>query len=248
MTQFIAVGNTKGGVAKTTTCLSLGACLAEMEQTVLLIDLDPQANLALSLGFEPASLRRTVSDVVLHNATAVSAGLETSVMGLDLLPANHALAGIDKVLYHCQRYETYLKEALSRLHGRFYDYVLIDCAPALGPLTLNALTVAGLLIVPTQAEYLAQRSLEPVLGLVELVRQKTNPDLRYRILVTMYDRRNGICVRTLEQLRDAFAGALYETVIEVDTKLWTAWSPGNRSPATGPRRAARGSTAPWPRS
>ena len=119
-----------------------------------------------------------------------------------------------------------LKEAFAKLDGDFYDYILIDCPPSFGPLTLNALTVADLMVIPTQAEYYAARSLPHVFELIRLVREKTNPALLYRILVTMYDRRNSICVRVLEQMRASFSQALFETIIEVDTKL-------RESPVTG---------------
>lgn len=219
MGQVIAVGNQKGGVAKTTTCLSLAACLAELDKSVLLIDLDPQANLTLSLGLQPESLRRTVTDAIIHNTTLVSVSRESSVMGLDIVPANTGLAAIDKVLYRCKGYEMYLKEAMADLDGDLYDYVVIDCPPSFGPLTLNALTVADLMIIPTQAEYYAARTLQHVFELIRLVRQKTNADLRYRILITMYDRRNRICERILGQMKTAFPHILYNTVIEIDTKL-----------------------------
>lgn len=238
MGQVIAVGNQKGGVAKTTTCLSLGACLAEMDKTVLLIDLDSQANLTLSLGFQPEALRRTVSDAVLHNATLVSVSRETEVMGLDLVPANTGLAAIDKVLYRCKSYETYLRQAMSELDGDLYDYVVIDCPPSFGPLTLNALTVADLMIIPTQAEYYSARTLQHVFELIKLVRQRTNADLEYRILVTMYDRRNRICERILGQMRAAFPQVLFQTIIEVDTKLRE--SPVVGKPITLYRRNTRG--------
>jgi chromosome partitioning protein len=219
MARVIAVGNQKGGVAKTTTCLSLGGCLAEMGKTALLIDLDPQANLSLSLGLRPESLRRTVSDAVLHNATLLGVSRETEVMGLDVVPANAGLAAVDKALYRCQNYELYLKESIADLDGTLYDYILMDCPPSFGPVTLNALTAADLMIVPTQAEYYAARSLQHVFGLIKLVRERTNPVLRYRILITMYDRRNSICVRILEQMRASFSHVLFDTIIEVDTKL-----------------------------
>jgi chromosome partitioning protein len=219
MKHIIAVSNQKGGVAKTTTCLSLGACLAEMGNMVLLIDLDPQASLTLSLGIDPGSLRRTVADAVLQNATLVSISRETQVPGLDIVPSNPGLATIDKVLYRGQGYESYLKEALAELDQSLYDYVLIDCAPSFGPLVLNALTASDFMIVPIQAEYFAVKSLDNVFKLIELVRQRTNPGLRYRVLVTMYDRRNSICVRILEQIKAAFSHALFKTIIEIDTKL-----------------------------
>jgi chromosome partitioning protein len=219
MTRYVAIGNQKGGVAKTTTCLSLGACLAEMGKMVLLIDLDPQANLTLSLGIKPEALRRTVSDALLGNATLVGVSRETEVMGLDIVPASTGLAVLDKVLYRSRGYEHFLKQAASSLDGGLYDYVLMDCPPSFGPLTLNALTVAELMVIPTQAEYYAARSLQHVFELVKLVRQRTNPRLRYRILITMYDRRNGICVRILGQMRSTFSDTLFKNIIEVDTKL-----------------------------
>jgi chromosome partitioning protein len=219
MAKLIAIGNQKGGVAKTTTCLSLGACLAELRKSVLLIDLDPQANLTLSLGMQPSSLRRTVSDAILHSATMVSVSRETSVLGLDIAPANTGLAAVDKVLYRCRDYERYLKRALQEMDSDLYDYVLIDCPPSFGPLTLNALTAAELLIIPTQAEYYAERTLQNVFELLRLVRERTNSSLRYRLLVTLYDRRNKICQITLTQLRSTFPQLLFETIIEIDTKL-----------------------------
>jgi chromosome partitioning protein len=238
MGRVIAVANQKGGVAKTTTCLSLGACLAELGKMVLLIDLDPQANLTLSLGIEPQTLRRTISDALLHNTTLVSVSRETQVMGLDIIPANMGLAAIDKVLYGCQGYEAYLSEGLEELDPELYDYVVIDCAPSFGPLMLNALTVADLMIIPTQAEYYAARTLQHVFELIRLVRAKTNPDLAYRILVTLYDRRNKICQRVLAQMRTAFPHVLFDTVIEIDTKLRE--SPVVGKPITLYKRNTRG--------
>ena len=219
MGQTIAVANQKGGVAKTTTCLSLGACLAELDKTVLLIDLDPQANLTLSVGIQPETLRRTIGDAILHNTTLVSVSRESAIMGMDIVPANAALASIDKALYQCQSYETYLKQALAELDKDLYDYVLMDCSPSFGPLTLNALTVADLMIIPTQAEYYSARTLQHVFELIRLIRQKTNEALSYRLLITMYDRRNKICQRILAQMQEAFPQVLFDTIIEVDTKL-----------------------------
>lgn len=219
MSRVLAVGNQKGGVAKTTTCLSLGACLAELGKTVLLIDLDPQANLTLSLGLEPNEIRRTISDALLNNVTLVSVSRESNVPGLDIVPANTGLAAIEKVLYRCRNYEVYLQNVLREMDQAMYDFVLIDCPPSFGPLTLNALTAADLMIIPTQAEYYAARTLQHVFELVGLIRQKTNPGLRYRVLITLYDRRNKICERIRGQMEAAFPSVLFNTVIEVDTKL-----------------------------
>jgi chromosome partitioning protein len=219
MTTTIAISSQKGGVAKTTTCLSLGACLAEMGKTVLLIDLDPQASLTLSLGLKPENLRRSVEDALLGSASLTSVSRETAVFGLDVTPAGGGLVVLDKILYGRTGYEFYLRNALSAMDSLAYDYVLIDCPPFFSTLTLNALTAAGLLIIPTQCEFYASHSLRRVIELLKLVREKTNPQLTYRILVTMYDRRNKIGKIILEQLQQGLKGALFNTLIEIDTRL-----------------------------
>ena len=219
MTVTIAISNQKGGVAKTTTCLSLGACLAELGQSVLLIDLDPQANLTLSLGLRPQELRHTVGDALLGNTSLVSVSRESSIFDLDIVPANQELVVLDKILYGRQGYEFHLKNGLNAMGEDLYDIVLTDCPPSFGTLTLNALTAADLLIIPVQCEYYAAHSLRQVVELVRLVRDRTNPRLIYRVLVTMYDRRNKICQAILEQMRRGLSKALFKTVIEVDTKL-----------------------------
>jgi chromosome partitioning protein len=219
MATTIAISNQKGGVAKTTTCLSLGACLAEMGQSVLLIDLDPQANLTLSLGLRPEELRRTVGEALLGNTSLVSVSHESSVFDLDIVPADQGLAVLDKILYGRQGYEFHLRNGLNAMDGGLYNIILIDCPPSFGTLTLNALTAADLLIVPVQCEYYAAYSLRQIMGLVKLVREKTNPRLIYRVLVTMYDRRNKISQVILEQMQRGLNKVLFKTIIGVDTKL-----------------------------
>jgi chromosome partitioning protein len=219
MTTTIAVSNQKGGVAKTTTCLSLGACLAEMRQSVLLIDLDPQANLTISLGLKPQNIRRAVDDAILGNASLVSVSRESPVFGLDIIPANRMLIVLDKILYKRPGYQFHLKKGLDAMGEGFYDFVLMDCPPSFGTLTLNALTAADLLIIPVQCDYYAAYSLRHFVKLVQQVREKTNPWLTYRVLATMYDRRNKICQIILEQMRRALGNILFTSIIEVDTKL-----------------------------
>jgi len=214
-----AIGSQKGGVAKTTTCLSLGACLAEMGYLVLLIDLNPQNNLTFSLGLDPAKLRRTMSEALLGNASLTSVSHEGSVFGLDIVPSTPELAVLARVLYGRRDYEFYLKRGLETMGDGLYDIVLIDCPPTLGMLTLNALTAADLLIIPTQCEYYAVRALSQTIRLAESVRKKTNPRLGYRVLATMYDRRNRICRVLLRQMQQGLNKLLFDTVIEVDTKL-----------------------------
>jgi chromosome partitioning protein len=219
MTTTFAICNQKGGVGKTTTCLSLGACLAEMGYIVLLVDLDPQAHLTMSMGISPDRLHRTVSDALLANNSLVSVSRETPVLGLDVVPANQGLALIDKLLYGRDGYEYHLKHRLRAMRQDVYDFVLIDCAPSFGTITLNALTAADLLIIPIQCEYYAAKSLRSVLGLARMVQEKTNPRLRYRLLVAMYDRRNRICRLIRDQMQGKLGHLLFKTAIEVDTKL-----------------------------
>lgn len=218
MTAVVAVANHKGGVAKTTTCLSLGGAMAEQGLQVLLVDLDPQAHLTLSLGVRPEELRHTVAEALLDQRTLVAVSQETPVPGLDLVPASSELVVLDKALYGRPGYEYRLRRALERMVVA-YDFVLMDCPPSFGTLTLNALTAADLLVIPLQCEYYAWRSLRPMLELVTVVRERTNPAIRYRLLVTMYDGRSRIHRQVLEQVRRFFPQATFQTIVQVDTRL-----------------------------
>jgi chromosome partitioning protein len=217
MRTVFAISNQKGGVAKTTTCVSLGAALVERGFEVLAIDLDPQANLSLALGVNTANLRRGVADVLLGNHSPVSVSRETSIPGLDLIPANPDTHLVEKFLTVRPSYEQSLRQALARTNN--YEVVVCDCPPSVSALPYTALTAADMLIIPTQCEYFSTHGLGEVLELVGRVRATSNPNLSYRILVTMFDRRNRVHRTILEQLRSAFAGAVLETTIEVDTKL-----------------------------
>jgi chromosome partitioning protein len=217
MSTVIAVSNQKGGVAKTTTCVSLGAALVERGYEVLAIDLDPQANLSLALGLKAAQTRRGVADVLLGNLSPVSVSRETSTAGLDVLPATPEMHLVEKFLTVRQDYEYTLRNALNGSHP--YDVVLMDCPPSLSAIPYTALTAADMLLIPTQCEYFSTHGLGEVLDLVKRVRARSNPRLSYRIMVTMYDRRNRVHRSILDQMRAAFGAALMETIIEVDTKL-----------------------------
>jgi len=218
MSAVIAIANHKGGVAKTTTCLSLGGALAEQGFQVLLVDLDPQAHLTLSLGIRPEEVRYSVAEALLAQKSLVAVSRETRVMGLDLAPASSDLVVLDKVLYGHRGYEYRLKRALVQT-SLPYDFVLMDCPPSFGTLTINALTAADLLVIPVQCEFYAWRSLRSVLELVTVVRGKTNPSLRYRLLVTMYDVRSRTHRLILDQLRRFFPQALFQTLVQVDARL-----------------------------
>ena len=217
MRTVIAVGNQKGGVGKTSTVVSLGAASVERGQEVLTIDLDPQANLSLALGVKAPTLRRGVADVLLGNAGVVSVSRETAIGGMDILPANPEMHLVEKFLTVRQNYEVTLRQALAA--AETYNVVLIDCPPSVGAVPYMALTAADMLIIPTQCEYFSTHGLAEVLDLVSRVRNKTNPALSYRLLVTMYDQRNRVHRGILEQLRAAFGSAVLETVIDMDSKL-----------------------------
>ncbi|RMF47011.1 MAG: ParA family protein [Anaerolineae bacterium] len=217
MSEIIAIASEKGGVAKTTTALSLGGALVEAGYEVLLVDLDAQANLTLGVGLRPSAMRRTISDVLLNAATALSASRETDLPGLDIIPANQEMVTAERFLPIRQGYQHILRNALKDL--ALYDYILLDCPPALGAVTTNALMAARQLVIPTQAEYFSAYALRNMLQLIQRVRREGNPGLDFHILITMLDRRNRIH-RTIEkQIRTKFKARVFQTVIQIDTKL-----------------------------
>ena len=239
MMKTIAVSNEKGGVAKTTTALSLGAALAELGNRVLLIDLDAQANLTLALGLEPGESEMTSSNVMLDNEAIMNVSRKTDVANLDLIPSSSRIETSEQFLPVRTNYTTILQRAI-RGAGLPYDYIILDCPPALGAITRNALAAANLLLIPTQAEYFSAYALRNMMGLIRRSREMDNPNLSYRILVTMLDRRNRTHRNIHEQLRATFGTGVFNTVIELDTKLRE--SPIAGQPITHYKAAARGST------
>lgn len=213
----ISITNEKGGVAKTTTTLALGGALVEAGYEVLLVDLDTQANLTLGLGFIPAKMHRTSADVLMNAATLVSASRETDIPGLELVPSNAEMGMAERFLPVRQNYEELLKNALAVPNK--YDFVLLDCPPSLGAVTMNALKAANLVIAPTQPEYFSVYGLRSMMTAIRKVRAQGNPDLAYYILITMMDRRNRIHRTLRDQLQNTFGDGLLKTIIEVDTKL-----------------------------
>jgi chromosome partitioning protein len=217
MTLTIAVANAKGGVAKTTTCLSLGASFAEAGKQVLLVDLDPHANLTISLGLKPSSLPITIADVLIGSRAIADSARSTSQDRLMIAPSNHDLRMAETHLVVRENYQRLLAGALGSLSD--YDLVLLDCPPTLGALTQNALVASDLLIIPTQPEYFSAHALRDMLNLILSIRQEHNHRLRYRILLTMVDRRNRIHISLAQQIRTAFNEATFDTEIEIDTRL-----------------------------
>lgn len=226
----VAIASQKGGVAKTTTALSLGGALVQEHKQVLLIDLDPQANLTLSLGLNPNQLPTTIADVLFNGAqlghppanapgeTLASIRHVTSIAGLDLAPANGQLELAERYLPVRQRYETSLRKAVSSSNLP-HDFILLDCPPSINAITLNALVAADLLVIPTQAEFFSAHALKIMMEAIRRVRSQYNPQLRFRILITIFDRRNRIHRELALQIQNTFRQATLETIIEVDTKL-----------------------------
>jgi chromosome partitioning protein len=219
MAYIIAISNEKGGVAKTTTTLSLGAALAESGKKVLLVDLDPQANLTLELGFEPGKIEQTSGDILLDSAPLLDSRLETKYPNLDLIPASNTLEQAEQVLPVYLNYTTRLRNAFEGAFPLPYQIILMDCPPSLGAVTINALAAANLLIIPTQAEYFSAYALRDMMGIIRQVRSEDNKNLAYRILVTLLDQRNRTHRDIRDQLERTFGFGLFKTVIEIDTKL-----------------------------
>jgi chromosome partitioning protein len=219
MIKIIAVSNEKGGVAKTTTTISLGGALVDLGYHVLLIDLDAQANLTLALGLEPGESEITSSNIMLDNASLLSARRKTDIKSLDLIPSNSRIETSEQFLPVRTNYTTILQRAIANASDLPYDYLLFDCPPALGAITQNALTAADLLLIPTQAEYFSAYALRNMMTLVRRIREEDNPKLAYRVLVTMLDNRNRTHRNIHDQLRSTFGEGVFNTVIEIDTKL-----------------------------
>jgi chromosome partitioning protein len=207
---------------------------------VLVIDLDAQANLTLSLGFEPGEAEHTSSDIMLNNAPLLSACRKTDVENLDLIPSNSRIETSEQFLPVRTNYTTILQRAITGASSMPYDYIILDCPPALGAITQNALAAADLLLIPTQAEYFSAYALRNMMTLIRRIREENNPNLAYRILVTMLDKRNRTHRNIHDQLRATFGEGVFNTVIEIDTKLRE--SPIAGLPITRYKSGSRGST------
>lgn len=236
----IAVSNEKGGVAKTTTTLSVGAALVELGNRVLLIDLDAQSNLTLALGLELGESEHTSSDVMLDNVPLLIARRKTDVKNLDIIASNPRIETSEQYLPVRTNYTTILQQAIQTSDNMPYDYIILDCPPALGVITRNALAAADLLLIPTQAEYFSAYALRNMMTMIRNIRDLDNPNLAYRIVVTMLDKRNRTHRNIHEQLRTTFGEGVFNTVIEIDTKLRE--SPMAGMPITQYKTGARGST------
>jgi chromosome partitioning protein len=226
MTQkIIAVVNQKGGVGKTTTAINVAAQLAGVHSSVLLVDLDPQGNTTSGLAIPKESAPQTTYDVLNGRTQLVNTAQKTNVAQLFVLPANNNLAGAEVELVNREQREFVLKQALQQ--GLTYDYIIIDCPPSLGLLTINALTAAGSVMIPVQAEYYALEGLSQLLNTIQAVRGSTNPQLELLgIVLTMFDKRNSLSEQVQAEVANYFGDKLFKTIIPRNVRLAEAPSYG----------------------
>ena len=226
MTRIIAFANQKGGVGKTTTAINIGASLAAIKNRVLLIDLDQQGNAGTGLGFERASHHQSVYGVIMGTANAADNILTTAVPGLHLLPSSQALAGANIDLLDMENREFRLRDALAPILPH-YDYILLDCPPALGYLTINALVAADSVVVPLQCEFFALEGVQQLMDTISVVKDKWNPSLEILgVLLTMYERRYSVTRAVDEDVRKTFGDIVFKTVVPRNVRVSEAPSHG----------------------
>lgn len=224
--KIIAIANQKGGVGKTTTSVNLGACLAYIGKRVLLVDIDPQGNATSGIGVAKAEVEYCIYDILVEDVDVKEVIKPTAVENLDVIPATIQLAGAEIELVPTISREVRLKRALETVKHQ-YDYIIIDCPPSLGLLTINALTASDAVLIPVQCEYYALEGLSQLLNTVRLVQKHLNTDLMIEgVLLTMLDARTNLGIQVIEEVKKYFQDKVYKTIIPRNIRLSEAPSHG----------------------
>ena len=226
MGKIIAVVNQKGGVGKTTTSINLAAALAQQGKRVLLVDADPQANTSSGLGVDIQQLKNTVYECLINNIDPTTAILPTSIENLYMIPSHIDLVGAEIEMLNIEQRENILKRVLAPLKAE-YDYILIDCSPSLGLITINALTASDSIIIPVQCEFFALEGIAKLLNTIKIIKSNLNPNLRIEgFLLTMYDGRLRLSAQVHDEVRRHFGDLVFNTVISRNVRLSEAPSHG----------------------
>lgn len=226
MAHIISVANQKGGVGKTTTTINLGASLADENQRVLIVDTDPQGNATSGLGVSPSDVEQDVYDVLINEVSLSDTIHQTSHKNLDLVPATIQLAGAETELISLMARETRLKNGIDEVVDK-YDYILIDCPPSLGQLSINAFTASHTILIPVQSEYYALEGLSQLLNTIRLVQKHFNKELGVEgVLMTMYDARTNLGAEVIQEVKTYFGDKVYNTIIPRIARLAEAPSYG----------------------
>ena len=226
MGRIIAIANQKGGVGKTTTAINLSACLSEMGQRVLTIDIDPQGNTTSGLGVDKNEAENSVYDLLLEECSIEECIIETEIENQSLIPSNVNLAGAEIELIGVEEKEYIVRRETKKVRDQ-YDFIIIDCPPSLNMLTVNALTAADTVLVPIQCEYYALEGLSQLIRTIELVQERLNPDLEIEgVVFTMYDARTNLSLQVVENVKGYLHQNIYKTIIPRNVRLAEAPSHG----------------------